>query len=246
MDGEWVLGYLKEALELAQRAGREDTQGYTEKLQAQEEFNRREMHIRSALKAALPGAERRLQSPSVDGGRYWPPTIRTIEQAIYALKEGTEVVRRIGPPPGPQLSATSLHPTVWDSATSLWRSNHRRQAVEAAAVAVNAALQDKLGRRDLSNTALVREAFSKEPPATGRPRLRLWPDDRSETYRNLHDGAREFGAGCFMALRNVIAHEPEDELAPQEALEQLAAVEGGCAPRHVRRVGHRPPSSQRH
>jgi hypothetical protein len=25
-----------------------------------------------------------------------------------------------------------------------------------------------------------------------------------------------------MALRNVIAHEPEDELAPQEALEQLA------------------------
>lgn len=217
-----MLGYLEEALEIAQRAS-QDARGFAEKLKAQEEFNRREMHIRSALKAALPGAERRLPAPSVDGNRYWPPVIRTIEQAIYALKEGIEVVRRIGPPPGPQLSASSLHTTVWDAATSLWRSNHRRQAVEAAAVAVNAALQDKLGRRDLSNTALVREAFSKDPPATGRSRLRLWPDDRSETYRNLHDGAREFGAGCFMALRNVVAHEPEDELAPQEALEQLAA-----------------------
>lgn len=55
--------------------------------------------------------------------------------------------------PGPKLAGAELHPTVWDAARSYWRTNHRRQAVAAAARAVNALAQAKLGRHDVSDRA---------------------------------------------------------------------------------------------
>jgi hypothetical protein len=222
VDYEFVVRYLTEALDLLQRytAGGSWTE---DAKTAEAEFDRRVHHIKATVKSVIPGLERQ-----IGGFRYagQPEMSRVaLEQSIYAATEGAQVMRSLQPNelPSPQLRADALHPTVWDAAKSLWRSNHRRQAVEAAAIAVNAALQDRLSRRDVSNTALVREAFSRDAPAAGRPRLRLWPDDGSETYRSIHDGARDFGAGCYQALRNLASHEPVAELSEQIALEQLAA-----------------------
>lgn len=41
----------------------------------------------------------------------------------------------------------------------------------------------------------------------------------------MRDGVMNFGAGCFMAIRNPVGHLPNDEheLTEQEALERLAA-----------------------
>ena len=108
---------------------------------------------------------------------------------------------------------------------SLWRNKHFGEAVTAAARSVNAALQAKVNRKDASESKLVSECFSLDAPKPGIPRLRLMPDDGSDTYKNLHAGALAFGQGCFKAIRNVLAHEygPLAEPPEDEALHYLAA-----------------------
>jgi protein-arginine kinase activator protein McsA len=77
---------------------------------------------------------------------------------IGRLEWAEEIEANIGPI-GPKLEASYFHPDIWDAAKSLWRSDHRQQAVEAAARALNAALQKKIERRDVSDASLVREAL---------------------------------------------------------------------------------------
>lgn len=219
MDTDWVRSYLTDALGMAATVGWTDL-GIEVAAQA-EELDRRARQLVACVERVTPGAGNALAQNIHTGS--WHGVRTLLSQAIYTLDEDAEVQARLGSPPGPALRADALHTTVWDAATSLWRSEHYRQAVEAAAVAVNALLQQKVNRRDTMNTALVREAFTREPPAPGRPRLRLWPDDGSDTYKNLHDGVRDFGIGCFTAIRNVGSHEVLPDLDPQIALEQLAA-----------------------
>lgn len=57
----------------------------------------------------------------------------------------------------PQLAASSMHEKVWGAARTQWSTGHRHEAVLAAAKAVNSLLQHKVGRRDLSESKLVRE-----------------------------------------------------------------------------------------
>jgi hypothetical protein len=85
--------------------------------------------------------------------------------------------------------------------------------------------QERLGRRDVSGSKLMGEAFSLESPASGRSRLRFpgEPDPRSETYRSRHLGAMHFGQGCFEGIRNWAAHSI-DTADEQVALEYLAAL----------------------
>jgi hypothetical protein len=126
---------------------------------------------------------------------------------------------------GPELQATKLHRWVWDAARPQWDSGHFGEAVGAAARNVNSQLQSKVDRRDLSDSKLVRDTFSTKPATDGHPRLRLAPPDQSEGYTSLQEGAGHFGAGCYQAIRNPVAHDPQ--VAPgmeeQLALEQLAA-----------------------
>jgi uncharacterized protein (TIGR02391 family) len=220
LDREWIIGYLQEAVDLVEQI--EDPQGtYVGKREATAEFKRRMPQVvRVLVKADEYAAKAFTGSAPSD---YWPGTREALEQGIYTLKSQEKIAQALGPPPGPRMRADGLHTHVWDPAKSLWASNHRAQAVQMAAVSVNAMLQDKLGRRDISETDLVRQAFSKDEPKEGAPRLRLMADDGSKTYRSIHEGAASFGAGCFMALRNPLAHDPQDELGEQEALEQLAA-----------------------
>ncbi|MFF7362329.1 TIGR02391 family protein [Streptomyces sp. NPDC008125] len=143
-------------------------------------------------------------------------------RAIAQLEAEQELADNLGSG-APQLDASTLHPWVWGSVQGLWSSGHYRQAVGVAAVAVNAHSQAKLGRKDLSESKLLGDAFSLKDPEPGKPRLRLPPKEDSDTWRSRHDGAAAFARGVYAAIRNPIAHEAGDELDENEALEQLAA-----------------------
>ncbi|MGB7981550.1 MAG: TIGR02391 family protein [Candidatus Nanopelagicales bacterium] len=121
------------------------------------------------------------------------------------------------------LATSLLHEWVWEASRRLWANGFFAEAVGAAARRVNAKTQEKLGRRNVAETNLFRQAFSMDPPEAGKLRLRLWEDDDSQTYKNVHRGAMSLAEGLFAAARNLAAHEDEYELTEQEALEQLVA-----------------------
>jgi uncharacterized protein (TIGR02391 family) len=126
----------------------------------------------------------------------------------------------------PRLSAGEMHDLIWRSASAQWLTGHRHEAVLAAAKAVNSRLQAKLGRRDLSEAKLVREALSEKDPAPGKPRLRFSKIADEQTRESMRQGVMSFGAGCFQAIRNPVGHLPNEqhELDEQTALERLAAL----------------------
>jgi uncharacterized protein (TIGR02391 family) len=140
------------------------------------------------------------------------------------LRDAQEVAEILGPS-GPRLSASELHPTVWSAAARLWDDGHYRQAVESAATAVDDALRAKLGRSDIRGSALIEQAFTRNDPEPANPPLRFTNIDPKDekTWNDAHIGAMHFGKGCMMAIRNLVAHDP-NEIDPQDALEQLAAL----------------------
>ncbi len=119
-----------------------------------------------------------------------------------------------------------MHELVWQAASAQWATGHRHESVLAAAKAVNSQLQAKLGRRDLSEVKLVREALSEKAPEPGKPRLRFPSIDDEQTRESMRQGVMGFGAGCFQAIRNPVGHIPNEqfELDEQAALERLAAL----------------------
>jgi uncharacterized protein (TIGR02391 family) len=143
-------------------------------------------------------------------------------RAIAQLEAEQELIENLGSG-APQLDAATLHPWVWGSVQGLWGSGHYREAVGAAARAINAHAQSKLGRRDALEAKLLSDAFSANPPSAGHPRLRLGSNDGGETFKNRQDGAGNFARGVYSAIRNPLAHENDVELSENEALEQLAA-----------------------
>lgn len=143
-----------------------------------------------------------------------------VRRGIGILADMDEWTTRLAPD-APSLPADGFHSWVWDAARTFWESKHRRAAVHAAATSINAHLQDKLGRRDLSDAKLVQEAFSDKPPEAGKARLRIPGDQKDPGVQTRQRGAAQLGQGAFFALRNPAAHEI-GELSEQEALEQLA------------------------
>jgi uncharacterized protein (TIGR02391 family) len=148
------------------------------------------------------------------------------EAAIRAREElvrAEEVRENLGEN-APDLSAADLHPWIWEGAKSLWQSGHYREAVGGAIRKLNAETQNKVGRRDVSETDLFKQAFSLDEPKAGKPRLRRTKDDGSDTYKSVQRGAMTFAEGVFAGIRNPLSHEAEQELSEQEALEYLAAL----------------------
>jgi uncharacterized protein (TIGR02391 family) len=146
---------------------------------------------------------------------------------IARIESHEEVSEMIGDgAESPQLSAKGMHEKIWGAATTQWSTGHRHEAVLAAAKAVNSLLQQKLNRRDVSESKLVREGFSERPPAAGKPRMRFTKVGDEQARESLRQGAMDFGAGCFAAIRNPVGHLPNDqvELSEQDALERLAAL----------------------
>lgn len=124
-------------------------------------------------------------------------------------------------PVGPVLKAERLHPWVWNAAVNLWDNGHYKEAVLAAANAVEQQTQLKLGST-ATGYKLYAQAFVAGN-GTSSPRLRfnaLEPD--TDGWSSAHGGAKHFGMGCSMGIRNWAAHHGEPVLE-QQALEYLAA-----------------------
>lgn len=146
---------------------------------------------------------------------------------LARLENKDDVERRLGGgDTSPRITAASLHPLIWTAAQAQWSTGHRHEAVLAASKAVNSQLQAKLSRRDVSEKDLVRQAFSERDPEEGKPRLRFPHVEDEQTRESMRQGAMDFGAGCFAAIRNPVGHLPNDqvELDEQSALERLAAL----------------------
>lgn len=148
------------------------------------------------------------------------------EAAIRAKEEllrEQEVRNNLGDD-APRISAAELHSWVWGGAASLWQSGHYRSAVEDAAKKLNAETQNKVRRRDLSETKLFQEAFSEKQPEAGKARLRRIAPDSSETYKSMQRGAMALAEGIYAGIRNPFNHEDPKDISEQVALEYLAAL----------------------
>ncbi|WP_168581972.1 TIGR02391 family protein [Gephyromycinifex aptenodytis] len=148
------------------------------------------------------------------------------EAAVRAREEllrAEEVRENLGEN-APALSAAELHPWIWGGAQSLWQSGHYREAVGGAIRKLNAEAQNKVGRRDVSEADLFRQAFSMDEPKVGKSRLRRMKNDGGDTYKSVQRGAMTLAEGVFAGIRNPLSHEVDQELSEQEALEYLAAL----------------------
>lgn len=160
---------------------------------------------------------------SKDKYRQWGAHREAAIRARAQLVREQELAENLGEN-APQLSAAELHPWIWSGASSLWQSGHFREAVEGAIKKLNAETQNKVGRRDLSETDLFKQSFSMDEPKPGKARLRRMKDDGSDTYRSVQRGAMNLAEGVFAGIRNPLSHEADQELSEQEALEYLAAL----------------------
>ena len=148
-------------------------------------------------------------------------------QRLVGILAHAAIRDEIFSPEGPTLVAARLQRWVWNAAVSLWETGHYKEAVNAAASAVEQQTQLKLGRRDLGGTKLYTEAFNTNP---GERRLRFGAIDETTEdgktaldWTSAHQGAMHYGQGCTLGIRNMNAHGTQD-LSEQEALEFLAAL----------------------
>lgn len=176
--------------------------------------------IEQILDRVLPGWSR--DRPDKDKSYSW---LRDqASRAKAALERQAKLAEKLGDN-APDMGAANLHPWAWENGRSYWNTGHYHQAVMQAAIRINAETQAKLGRVDVSETALFNEAFSLNPPKSDASRLRLVEDNGSKTYENLHRGARAFAEGLYAAIRNPGMHAPETIAGGEKqlCLEQLAA-----------------------
>lgn len=148
--------------------------------------------------------------------------LRRAVEMLKAFVEDLEEHERSPELPG--LDPGALHPWVVDAAARLWQDGHQRQAVQAAASAVENWLRVKTGVHQGSVASLAASAFSSSDPTPDAPRLRFAGFDPpgSDAWKSAHDGAGAFGRGCFLRIRNLYTH--HDTESGQEDLEALAAL----------------------
>ncbi len=163
------------------------------------------------------------QSIKRDGSNPWTAHREAAIRAREELVRDQELQENLSDH-APTISASRLHPWIWAGASSLWQSGHFREAIEGAIRKLNAETQNKLARRDVSETDLFKQAFSIEAPEPGRSRLRRMANDGSKTYKNVQRGAMTFAEGIFAGIRNPLSHEAEHDLNEQQALEYLATL----------------------
>ncbi len=176
--------------------------------------------VEKILDRVIPGWRTEIaDSKSNRWTRHREAAIRAREELVRAQ----EIEENLGEN-APELSAAELHPWIWGGASSLWQSGHYREAVEGAIKKLNAETQNKVGRRDVGETDLFKQAFSLDEAKTGKARLRRMAPDDSDTYKSVQRGAMTFAEGVFAGIRNPLSHEAENELSEQEALEYLAAL----------------------
>ncbi|MFF7251542.1 TIGR02391 family protein [Embleya sp. NPDC008237] len=177
--------------------------------------------VEQILDVVLPRWRSEVPDDDNDVVNRWCQHYEAALRARIALRRDTEVRAKLGDT-APRLSASRLHPWVWEPARPLWRNGHYRSAVLTAAVSVNDETQKKVGRNDVSEKDLFNECFVVKDPLPGKSRLLIVPNDGSPTFRSIQEGARAFAEGCYRAIRNPLSHVTGPEPSEDEALEQLA------------------------
>jgi len=123
----------------------------------------------------------------------------------------------------PELGVRAMHPLIWGAAGGLWRGGHYREAVTGAAQALVDHVKTLTNRRDVPDTNIWQQAFSKDSPEPGKPRLR-WPGDpNDQTVKSMNEGLRQFAPGAQMTIRNPATHAVE-QVSEQDGLERLAVL----------------------
>jgi uncharacterized protein (TIGR02391 family) len=151
----------------------------------------------------------------------WP---RELALRAAGLAKDYAALQRSLKPDAPYIAADGLHKWVWDAARPMLEADARQEAVNTAARAVNARIQQKTGRTDIGEYELVMQVLDTQEPKVGKPRLRLPGDRSSPTWKSQQEGVKFFAAGCFRAIRNPGAHEDSLDWSEQEALEYLSAL----------------------
>jgi hypothetical protein len=162
----------------------------------------------------------------IDGQTAYETRKRLVLRGLGILEDRAVLSSKLAPDT-PLLAADRLHPWVWEAARPLWEIQQFRQALLAAVTAINAQLQAKAGRRDISDDRLIQECFSEKDPEPGKPRLRTPGDPDDQTVKSRQRGIWQLALGCVWAIRNPAAHlaaHDAGELDEQEALEQLATL----------------------
>jgi hypothetical protein len=220
MDREWALAELRAFIHASDRVAYRSPGVAGSRYRESETVIAERAHV---VEQILDRTLRswRSESSAATSGRRWSTLRELAARAIAALQREAELAEKLGDN-SPQMSAGGLHPWVWEPARALWQDRHYRAALHAAASSLTSQVQAKSGRFDVADRALFEQTFSLSAPTAGKPRLRVIPDDGSQTYRSAQEGAMHFGIGLYQGVRNVTAHDTK-ELEEQVALERLAA-----------------------
>jgi hypothetical protein len=222
MNREWVRQKLTEYRSLLVEYAR-SSDPWAPNAEARAELLRREMTVREILSRLGPDLTdfdvKSIEARGLGGTR---DAQDTLTRALGILNERDEWAANLAADT-PVLPAGQLHPWIWQSAQTLWDSEHYRHAVQAAATAISDHTQTKLGRRDIADDKLMQEAFSTNSPGLGKPRLRCPGDPADPTVQSRQRGAVQYAVGCFFAIRNPATH-GSSEWDQQIALEYLAAL----------------------
>ena len=185
----------------------------------QEEIAGQAQVVERILERATPGWWSRLRETSrkLDGLR------EAASRGHTQLQREQELLEKLGDD-APASSAADLHHWIWGGARSLWQSGHFVQTVRDAVTKLNAEIQNKVGRRDVSETDQFKQSFSTDVAKPGKSRLRRMPLEDSNTSCSVQRGAMSFAEGVFAGIRNPLSDEADQELDEQVALEYPAAL----------------------
>ncbi|GAA1315386.1 TIGR02391 family protein [Pseudonocardia xinjiangensis] len=219
MDRPWMIERLNAFIDLAEESLTLANPYKAERKALQRKLQESDPVIREILNAVRPGLGD-YRKTATSG---WSGARTAAQTAVGILKELDDLRNRLAPD-SPTLPADTFHPWVWDAARTFWESRHYAQAVEQAWKSINAHLQNKVGRRDVSDDALVNAALPMTEPKAGNARLHLPGDRSSPTWVSRQRGLHMMGQACAAGIRNVVAHELDLDLPSQVALEYLAAL----------------------
>lgn len=218
MDTEWVLKELRTFIQISAYGASSVVMGGATTSVPEANIIAQAEVVDQILRRVFPDWQQVVQ---VTTRRKWTQRREACIRAVAKIERQEEIANALGED-APDLNAAGMHPWVWSGAKSLWQSGHFAEAVHGASMKVNAETQNLIGRRDVSETDLLVQAFSDDPGRPGSPRLRLPGDDGGKTAKSQRRGVRMFAEGCYAAIRNPIAHDATD-LGETEALERLAA-----------------------
>ena len=147
---------------------------------------------------------------------------RSAAERLIGILDNQEAHNQIFGPQGPTLEAIGFHPWVWNAAVDLWNDGHYCEAVSSAANAIEKQARIKVGGRNLKGYTLYGELFASKDRSKHRLVFSEF-DKESDNWTSAHNGARHYGMGCHLRIRNLLVHGAVD-VGEQAGLEYLAAL----------------------